>query len=180
MAETFDSLRSMVDALAQRGTIKRSTETTKLRSLQIEAVAGEPIDDVEHVEPLGLTSVPTLGAEVIAAAPGGTEDQTVALVVFDRSVRPTTGAAGETIVYDAGTGTIQVRLDATTIKLGENATKGVNRAGDATTADVTTDPTFFTPVTGWIALVSAALSLTPPTSMTGKTGAGSATVLAED
>lgn len=77
----------------------RGTRQDKMQRAQAEMYAGET-REMEHAEPYGFTSVPHEGAEVIAAAPGGSRSHMVILCVADRRYRLQNLAAGEVAIHD--------------------------------------------------------------------------------
>ena len=141
-------------ALVSRGVAKLVTEATKLRGVQVALLRGGDTEaDAEHFEPAGFTAAPLVGAEAIVVHVGGDTDHPIVLVVTDRRYRPLDLASGECVVYAPTTGGKQIRLTATTVKLGgTGATKAVIRAGDSTLSNASTDAPFWT----WFALLLAA------------------------
>ena len=83
-----------------RGVLRRVDPDGETQRLQVEALAGDIRDNREHAEPYGFTAHPLPGAEVIAAALGGSANHTVILVAYDGRHRPPGLAAGEVCIYD--------------------------------------------------------------------------------
>ena len=82
-----------------RGVVQLVDDDKKMQLLQIGVLDGEPIDDAEHFQPDGFTSVPMPGAEVIVAFPNGDRSHPLVSVVADRRHRPTGGKPGERTIY---------------------------------------------------------------------------------
>lgn len=151
--ETLRQVREMVRPLANRvaNSVARAvvhlvSDTKKLQLMQAGALAGETIDEVEHHQPYGFSSVPLGGAEAILVFPNGDRAHAIAVAVSDRRYRPTGGQAGEVCLYTdegdvirLGRGHIMsletsgsVTLAAGTVKLGsaaaiDGAIKGTSR-----------------------------------------------------
>lgn len=83
-----------------RGLVKLVDPSTLLQSLQVEALAGEVLDGIEHFEPYGFTGHPYAGAEVVLASIGGRRAQSIVICVADRRYRLTGLAEGEVALYD--------------------------------------------------------------------------------
>ncbi len=94
-APIFRHLRQIVT----RGVVRLVDPAQLLQELQIEALAGEVLDHVEHFEPHGFTSNPLAGAEVLLFSLGGGRSHNVAGIVTDRRYRPKGLAPGEVALY---------------------------------------------------------------------------------
>jgi phage baseplate assembly protein V len=86
--------------LITRGLALLVDAAKKVQRLQVEGAAGELRDDVEHLEPYGLTAHPVPGAEVVVLTPGGAPDHAVVVVCGDRRYRLKGLAQGEVALYD--------------------------------------------------------------------------------
>lgn len=84
-----------------RGSVVAANASAKLQALQVRLLAGEVKDQVEHLEPFGLTAKPMPGAEVLAAFLDGDRSHGVVLMVADRRYRLRTLQDGEVALYDA-------------------------------------------------------------------------------
>lgn len=84
--------------LATRGIVKLVDSTTLLQELQVAAVGGEVLDNIEHWEAYGFTSRPHPGAEALLISLGGDRDHTVAVNVADRRFRLRGLATGEVAI----------------------------------------------------------------------------------
>jgi len=90
----------MLRNLISRAVVKRVDASTKIQTIQVEVLAGEIRDQIEHFEPFGFSSHPPPGAEAIILDVGGAADHSVAVVVADRRYRPTDLAQGESAIHD--------------------------------------------------------------------------------
>lgn len=92
-------LANRIANLLSRGTVSAVNDGAKLQRIQVGALVDEDIDDVEHHQPYGFSSVPHAGAEAVAAFPNGDRAHPIAVVVSDRRHRPTGGQVGEVCLY---------------------------------------------------------------------------------
>jgi phage baseplate assembly protein V len=97
--------------LFARGTVKSAKSDKKLQLLQLDLLADETLDDVEHFEPFGLTAVPEEGAEVLVVSIGGKRDHAIALVATDRRYRPRNLQSGEVCLYGKNGQTIVMKAN---------------------------------------------------------------------
>lgn len=88
-----------IKLLVTRAVVKLVDPAQMMQSLQIEALAGEVLDNVEHFEPYGHTSHPLNGAEVLLFSVGGRRAHAIAGIVADRRYRLKNLAAGEVAIY---------------------------------------------------------------------------------
>jgi phage baseplate assembly protein V len=84
-------VRLRVDATVARAVIEYVNDSLKTQRLQLTILADEHEDDVEHMQPYGLSFVPPAGAECIALAPSGSRDGTVAICAQLPGDRPEGG-----------------------------------------------------------------------------------------
>lgn len=82
-----------------------------LQVLQVNVLAGETKDGVQHFEPAGFTSHPMAGAEGLVVFPDGVRTHGVAVVVTDRRHRPTDLQPGEAALFCHADGLAQVRVE---------------------------------------------------------------------
>lgn len=82
-----------------RGIVRVCNDGEAVQTLQIGALSGEILPDVEKVQPYGFSSVPHPGAEVIFIAPGGLRENAVAIVADDRRYRFKRMKSGEVVLY---------------------------------------------------------------------------------
>lgn len=93
--DSLRRLRGRVDNMVARAVIARVNDALKTQRLQITILDGEDEDDVEHLQPYGLSFVPPAGSQGVALAVGGARSHTVVLCVDSPGQRPT-GGDGET------------------------------------------------------------------------------------
>jgi phage baseplate assembly protein V len=98
------SVNRRVLLIATRGVVQLVDDKPKCQTVQVKGVADEVLDDVEHLQPYGLTSVPPEGSECLVISLGGNRSTSVVLACGDRRVRVTQLEAGELALYtDEGT-----------------------------------------------------------------------------
>ena len=103
-------IRRRVMLIASRGVIELVDDTPKCQSVQVSALADEVLDEVEHFQSFGFTSVPPKGSECIVLSLGGNRSTSVVLAVGDRRVRLKGLNSGDVAVYnDDGTASIVLR-----------------------------------------------------------------------
>lgn len=101
-AEIEILLRPLVTQLANivaRGVVNRTNDGGDLQTMQIGVLNGQPIDDAEHFQQYGFSSVPLTGAEAVVIFPGGDTAHPLIIAVDDRAQRPTGLNAGEVKIY---------------------------------------------------------------------------------
>jgi len=129
-------LRGVIAGLLVRGTVLATNAAAACQRLQAQLRAGEVADDIEHLEPYGLSAHALEGAEVVTASIGGDASHQVVLIVADRRHRPTDLTAGEVCLYDDNGQRVHltssgVVIEASSISLGGTAgTSPVARVGD--------------------------------------------------
>ena len=64
-------LSSRIKTLLRRALLTRVKYAGNVRLIQVKSVAGQALDDIEHIEPFGFTSHPKAGAEALVLAFGG-------------------------------------------------------------------------------------------------------------
>ena len=82
-----------------RAILRLVKEAAGVQLVQVEALKGEVLDRVEHLQTYGFASHPLPGAEAILLALGGTRNKPIIVVIADRRHRPEL-EAGETILHD--------------------------------------------------------------------------------
>lgn len=104
---TLDQIRQMLRPLvtrianiAARGTVKLVKDGARQQLVQLGVLAGETIDDAEHFQPFGFSSVPIGGAEAVVIFPNGDRAHGLVVAVADRRYRPVGGEPGEVTVYN--------------------------------------------------------------------------------
>ncbi|MDZ7804344.1 phage baseplate assembly protein V [Thiohalophilus sp.] len=139
-----------------RGVVQLVEPATLLQQLQLKALGGELLDNIEHWEPYGYTSRPHPGAEALLASLGGDRDHTVAVNVADRRYRLKGLAAGEVALFtDEGD----------VIHFKRNNEILIDTAGKLT-ANAGTSATITSPLVNVVASTKVTLD-TPQTDLTG-------------
>lgn len=83
-----------------RGVVSAVNAAAKMQGLQVQLLASEGKDAIEHFEPYGFTAHAHPGAEVAVSFVEGDRSHGIALVVADRRYRIAGMEAGEVCVYD--------------------------------------------------------------------------------
>ena len=103
---TLDQIRQLLRPLATRiantvarGVVQYASDGTKLQLLQVGALEDETLDDAEHHQSYGFSSVPLAGAEAVLVFPNGDHGHPLVVAVSDRRHRPTGGEPGEVTMY---------------------------------------------------------------------------------
>ncbi|MDU1063264.1 MAG: phage baseplate assembly protein V [Leclercia adecarboxylata] len=92
-------LQRAINNLLARAVVTGLDTATKCQMLQVDLLAGEPKENVEHLEPYGFTSAPLMGAEGVALFPDGDRSHGVVLMVSDRRYRIKGLKGGEVAIY---------------------------------------------------------------------------------
>jgi len=92
-------LRNSVRNMVARGVVQLVNDGLKLQKLQLGALANQDVDNSEHFQPYGFSSVPIEGAEHLTLFPSGDGGHPITLAVTDRRYRPTGGKSGEVCMY---------------------------------------------------------------------------------
>lgn len=100
LARMLHPLLLQISNLLGRGKVVAVDSSSKMQRLQVRILAGEPKDNIEHIEPYGFTSCPQSGAEHVSAFFDGDRSHGITLVVADRRYRLTGLAAGEMAIHD--------------------------------------------------------------------------------
>lgn len=113
LREALNDIRVRVRLMFTRGrlNIVYPPPAGKMQTLQVEGLAGEVNDRVEHAEEYGHASYPLEGAEPFMGAILGQRNQLVALVVSDPRTRPVGLKPGEVCVWSAYGQRIHLRDD---------------------------------------------------------------------
>lgn len=105
--DVLDQLRHLLRPLATRvantivrGVVQLADDSKKLQLIQLGALAGETIDNAEHFQPYGFSSVPLPGAEAVVIFPNGDRSHPIMIAGPDRRFRPTGAEPGEVVVYN--------------------------------------------------------------------------------
>lgn len=100
MAPVMAALERRVRLMVGRAILSLVKDSSQLQELQVELLAGESQDGVEHFQPYGMAAHPHPGAEVVMAFAGGLRSHALALAVADRRYRLTSLQQGEVALYD--------------------------------------------------------------------------------
>lgn len=96
----MSGLAERVRGMIGRAIVGLVNDAAKLQALQVTMLADQTVDEVEHFQHYGFTSVPHAGAEGIALALAGSTGHTVVINVDDRRYRVKNLASGEVVIYD--------------------------------------------------------------------------------
>lgn len=83
-----------------RAILRAVSDVAGLQRVQVEALAGEVIDNAERFQQYGYTSHPHDGAEAVVLALGGNRNHPIVISVDDRRFRLLALEAGEVAIYD--------------------------------------------------------------------------------
>lgn len=95
----LNPLRKRIALMISRAVVSLVKDSFAMQGLQVQALAGEVLDDIERFQNYGFTSVPLAGAEAIILSLGGHRDHAVAIAVDDRRYRKKNLAPGEVALY---------------------------------------------------------------------------------
>jgi phage baseplate assembly protein V len=109
LQELLRPLASRVTNMVARIVVGRVDDSKKLQTVQLGALAD--LDDGEHHQPYGFSSVPLVGAEGVAVFPNGDAGVPLVVVISDRRHRPTDGEPGEVTVYNHTGATMRFTKD---------------------------------------------------------------------
>jgi len=87
--------------MVSRAVISIVDDSKKMQTLQIQALAGETLGDVERIQNFGFSSVPKNGAEALVVFVSGNRDHGVVVAVDDRLYRVKDLGEGQSVMYDA-------------------------------------------------------------------------------
>lgn len=96
----ISGVKTKIFLLVGRGIVKaiKASEGTQL--VQVVALEGETITDIERAEEYGFTAVPQTDSEAVAVFLNGNREQGIVLCISDRRYRPKDLKPGEVCVYD--------------------------------------------------------------------------------
>lgn len=110
VTEMLRPLQRRLENMLSRAVVT-AVASGKLQVLQLNILAGETKDGVQHFEPAGFTSHPMADAEALVAFPDGDRTHAIAVVVTDRRYRPVDLKPGEAVLFCAGDGIAQIRAE---------------------------------------------------------------------
>ena len=92
-------IKNKLFLLLGRAILKAVNNAEQTQKIQVIALSGEVITDMERFQEYGLETYPLAEAEVAAVFLNGNRDHGIALCVHDRRYRPTGLSAGEIMLY---------------------------------------------------------------------------------
>jgi phage baseplate assembly protein V len=107
----IENLKRKIFLLLGRGIVKALKTDVGTQLIQVIALDGETITDVERMEEYGFTAVPETGSEASIGFINGNRDQGLILCIGDRRYRPTNLASGEVQVYDKNGSKVHLKSD---------------------------------------------------------------------
>lgn len=93
-------LKRRILLMVGRAVLHAVDDSLKLQGVQITALKGEVLDNVERFQNYGFTSHPHPGAEAILLALGGIRNHSVVIAIDDRRYRLKGLTEGESALYD--------------------------------------------------------------------------------
>lgn len=99
MKGALRGVQRAVSNLLARAVITGLNTASKCQMVQVDLLANEPKENVEHLEPYGFTSAPLNGAEGFAMFPDGDRSHGVILMVSDRRYRVKGLTGGEVCIF---------------------------------------------------------------------------------
>lgn len=99
LKEVVRRLRMQVANMLGRAVVHLVDDGLGIQRVQLGVVAGETVDEGEHFQPYGFSSVPLAGAEALVMFPSGDHGVPLVAVIDDRRYRPRDGEPGEVRVY---------------------------------------------------------------------------------
>ena len=137
----FERMKMRVFNLVSRATISTSTTGVRGATVGIKALQGDDRDGAEYFEPYGIAGAVPVGAEGVALAIGGSNDQVIVVCASDKGGTPEGRLPGEVDIYSQHGQRIRLHADgsisllqgsAGTVYLGTDvnpAAPAANRAG---------------------------------------------------
>lgn len=95
----FTQIRRAIRMMLARALGRGSSSSGGLQTLQLELLAGEVRDNVDHLEGYGMTANPPSGFEALVASLNGRREAAVAIAALHRGFRVRNLAAGEVALY---------------------------------------------------------------------------------
>jgi phage baseplate assembly protein V len=92
-------IRALLRQMATKGSIDAVDDTGPMQEVKVITGDGEVLDQLERIQPLGLTSVPEKDDEVIVLILNGDREHAIAIQVGGSSRRPNGLAEGEVAVW---------------------------------------------------------------------------------
>lgn len=92
-------LRRRVLLMVGRAVVRLVDDAPDRQRMQLEALSGEILDDVERFQQYGFTSCPPLGSDAILLSIGGMRQHPVVIAAEAPQYRKVTDAPGEVVLY---------------------------------------------------------------------------------
>ena len=92
-------IKNKIFLLLGRAVLKAINNDGKTQTVQVVALAGETITNIERFQEYGFETYPLTGAEPFIVFQNGNRDNGVVLCIHDREYRPTDLVAGEVASY---------------------------------------------------------------------------------
>ena len=92
-------LESRVKLMIGRAVLHLVDDARKIQAAQIQAFAGEILDNVERFQQYGFSGTPHPGAECVLLSLGGMRQHPIIVAIDDRRFRPTGLEEGEVVIY---------------------------------------------------------------------------------
>lgn len=93
-------LARRVRLMIGRGVLALVNDSLRMQALQVRALSGEVLENVEHWQPYGFTYHPLPGGEPLLVFPKGDRSHAVCIAVADRRYRVKGLAQGEVCLFD--------------------------------------------------------------------------------
>ncbi len=83
-----------------RATLAATSDNEGSQKHQVQLLADEVKDNIEHFQPFGFSSIAPAGSETAIIFMGGNRDHAISFGSDNKKYRPKGGANGDTVVYD--------------------------------------------------------------------------------
>ena len=111
LQQLLQPLVTRVKSMVARGVVQLVDDAKRQQLLQFGVLDDEDVEDGEHFQPYGFSSVPLGGAEAVVVFPDGDRERPLVVVVADRRYRPTGGEPGEVTVYNHAGASVKLTKD---------------------------------------------------------------------
>lgn len=121
-------LRRDVANMTARAVVQLVSNLPSIQTMQVGVLDGESVDEIEHYQPYGFSSVPPVGSNAIVLFPGGDRASGVVIVATERGTRPTDQEPGEVAIYHRSGARVEFKDNGDVLAYPSGA--GVVRLGD--------------------------------------------------
>lgn len=111
IAALMQPLHRRVMLMVGRGTLNLTDDANGQQRMQVSLLAGETRENVDRVQPYGLSSHPAPGGTAIVVCVGGSRDHPIIIAVDEPRARPTGMAPGEVMIWSVAEQRILLRQD---------------------------------------------------------------------